>query len=344
LPKILILRFSSIGDIVLTTPVVRCLKKQLKDAEIHYLTKQSFAGIVNSNPYISKVYSITKDIDEVLPQLRAEKYDHIVDLHHNLRTAVVKSKLRVPATSFDKLNVKKWFLVNFKWNIMPNVHIVDRYMETVRSLGVHNDNEGLDYFIPQQNEVDVSLLFESGVKGNRTRDYVAFVIGAKHSTKQLPEEKIISICKKIDAPVVLLGGKEDADKGERIKAAAGDHVSNACGKFNLDQSASIVKQAAKVITHDTGLMHIAAAFKKQVISVWGNTVPEFGMYPYKPAEGSVLFEVKGLSCRPCSKIGYEKCPRGHFKCMNLISEDAVAAATLRFPPHLQAHTQSDTQS
>lgn len=325
MPKILITRFSSIGDIVLTTPVVRCLRRQLKDIEIHYLTKQAFAGILTSNPYISKVYSIAKDIDEVMPQLRAEKYDHIVDLHHNLRTAVVKSKLKAPSTSFNKLNLQKWLLVNFKWDLMPDVHIVDRYMEAVKPLGVIDDNEGLDYFIPPQHEVNVSELLSGGVKGNLTSAYIAFVIGAKHSTKQLPEEKIISICKKINSPIVLLGGKEDAEKGERIRSASVDHIFNACGKYTLDQSASIVKQAAKVITHDTGLMHIAAAFKKTIISVWGNTVPEFGMYPYKAAEGSVIFEVKGLSCRPCSKIGYAKCPRGHFKCMNLISEEAVAA-------------------
>jgi ADP-heptose:LPS heptosyltransferase len=301
------------------------MKRQLKDAEIHYLTKKAFAGIVSSNPNISKVYSIEKDIDEVMPQLRAEKYDHIVDLHHNLRTAVVKSKLRVPATTFNKLNLQKWLLVNFKLDRMPALHIVDRYMEAVNPLGVINDNEGLDYFIAPKNEIDVSSLGIGGAEGSRTPWYIAFVIGAKHNTKQLPEEKIISICRMINSPVVLLGGKEDAAKGGRIAAAAGAHVLNACGKYNLDQSASLVRQAKKVITHDTGLMHIAAAFKKNILSVWGNTVPEFGMYPYKPAEGSALFEVKGLSCRPCSKIGYAKCPRGHFKCMNLISEEAVAA-------------------
>ena len=329
MPKILVIRFSSIGDIVLTTPVVRCIKEQLKNAEVHYLTKGSFAGILSSNPNITKVFSISKHVNEVISQLRSENYDHVVDLHSNIRSAQVKLKLGKPSTTFDKLNVKKWLLVNFKWNILPPVHVIDRYMDTVKGLGVVNDNKGLDYFIPPADEVDPGSIRTAGGGTLKADQFIAFVIGAKHNTKQLPVEKIISICKGIKHPVVLLGGKEDAQKGETISLAAGPHVFNACGKFSLNQSASIVKQAGKVITHDTGLMHIASAFKKEIISVWGNTVPAFGMYPYLPGDNSSIIEVEGLSCRPCSKIGYPKCPQGHFKCMNLIDENAVIKAAER---------------
>lgn len=330
LSRILVIRFSSIGDIVLTTPVVRCIKQQLKDAEIHYLTKRSFAGMLVANPYISKVYSIDKHISEVIDRLKAENYDYVVDLHNNIRSSQVKMKLGKPSSTFNKLNVKKWLLVNLKWNLLPPVHVVDRYMDTVKELGVVNDNRGLDYFIPPEDEVNINDLELHDPAGTRTNaPYVAFVIGAKHSTKQLPVEKIIGICQKIKQPVVLLGGREDAENGAAVSSAAGAHVLNACGKFNLNQSASLVKQASKVITHDTGLMHIASAFKKEIISVWGNTVPALGMYPYLPADGSRIIEVKGLSCRPCSKIGYPKCPRGHFKCMNLIDEEQVIRAVGR---------------
>jgi ADP-heptose:LPS heptosyltransferase len=155
---------------------------------------------------------------------------------------------------------------------------------------------------------------------NHQKGYIGFVIGAKHFTKQLPVEKIISICKKINKPIILLGGKEDAARAEMIENAVGKNIFNACGKYNLNQSASLIKQATKVITHDTGLMHIAAAFKKEIISVWGNTVPAFGFTPYLPDPNSRMVEVKNLSCRPCSKIGYDKCPKGHFKCMMEIDE------------------------
>lgn len=308
--KILIIRFSSIGDIILTTPVLRCLKKQRPETEIHYLTKKAFGNLLENNPFVSKVHTIEKDVHEIIEILKQEDFDEIIDLHNNLRTLQTKLLLRKRSSTFKKLNFKKWLLVQFKLDVMPKLHVVDRYMDTVKHLGVKNDEQGLDYFIPAKDEVDLQTLPITYQQG-----YIGFVIGAKHFTKQLPVEKIISICKKINQPLVLLGGKEDRDRGEQIVAATGKSVYNACGIYNLNQSASLVKQATRIISHDTGLMHIAAAFKKEIISVWGNTVPALGFAPYKPAASSKIVEVQGLSCRPCSKIGYDKCPKGHFKCM-----------------------------
>jgi ADP-heptose:LPS heptosyltransferase len=315
--KILIIRFSSIGDIVLTTPVVRCLKLQLPDTEIHYLSKKSFQSILENNPYITKVHTIEKDIKEIADVLKKENFDCIVDLHNNLRSLHIKGILRKPATVFKKLNFKKWLLVNFKTNVMPAVHVVDRYMQTIEKFGIKNDQKGLDYFIPKKDEVSTQTFPVTHQNG-----YIGFVIGAKHFTKQLPIEKIISICKKLNQPIILLGGKEDAERGELISKAVGSAIYNACGVYNLNQSASIIRQATKIISHDTGLMHIAAAFQKEIISVWGNTVPAFGFSPYLPAPASKMVEVQGLSCRPCSKIGYDQCPKGHFKCMKEIDETA----------------------
>lgn len=312
--KILIIRFSSIGDIVLTTPVIRCLKQQLENAEIHYLTKRSFKGIVEHNPSISKVHVIEKNVSEVIAELKKENFDHIIDLHNNLRSWQVKLQLGKPSHAFKKMNFAKWRIVNFKAEIVLP-HIVERYLDTASSLGVRNDHKGLEYFIPVQDEISSAILPASHQKG-----YTAFVIGAKHFTKQLPVEKIISICSKMNSPIVLLGGKEDADRAAKTEAEVGPMIFNACGKYNLNQSASFIRQAEKVISHDTGLMHIAAAFHKQIFSVWGNTVPAFGFTPYLPAEGSKIVEVTGLSCRPCSKIGYDHCPKGHFKCMKDINE------------------------
>ncbi len=328
--KILIIRFSSIGDIVLTTPVVRCLQQQL-DAEIHYLTKQSFHPVLVANPYINRIITIQKKVNEVLPFLNSEKYDIIIDLHRNLRSLQVKLKLGVKSYSFDKLNFEKWLMVNFKINRLPKVHIVDRYLAAVKKLGIVNDGKGLDYFIMKDDELIInSAEFTARVSTlpsfNASTRFIAFVIGAAHATKRLPIEKIIMICNKIQHPIILLGGPEDAERGAIIAKVAGNHVINACGKLKLNQSASVVQQAWKVITHDTGLMHIAAAFNKDIISVWGNTIPEFGMYPYYPAgkDHNITFEVNNLPCRPCSKIGYEKCPQGHFKCMYQIDEIKMA--------------------
>lgn len=330
--KILILRFSSIGDIVLTTPVIRCLATQLPEAEVHYCTKKAFAGILQENPYLRKVHTLEGSLNALIKQLKAEKFDFIVDLHNNLRTRIIKSRLGVKSKSFNKLNFEKWLMVNLKINRLPNRHIVDRYLDTVAELGVKNDQLGLDYFIPEKDEVPLDWLPEAF-----REKYVAFVIGGQHATKQLPLTRMIELCDKINKPVILLGGKDDAALAEKIEAfflrrQEGEAyeeglkelnkktlIYNACGKFNLNQSASLVRQAAYVFSHDTGLMHIAAAFKRTIFSIWGNTIPEFGMYPYRTK--FLIFEKKGLKCRPCSKIGYKKCPKGHFLCMNGITFD-----------------------
>lgn len=222
--------------------------------------------------------------------------------------------------SFNKINFQKWLIVNFKIDKLPQKHIVDRYFETIRKLKVENDEAGLDYFISQVDEKAIEQLPVSHHSG-----YIAFVIGAKHNTKKLPVEKIISICKKINYPVVLIGGKEDEAQGNLICESLAEKIFNACGKFTINQSAAMIKHAHTVITHDTGFMHIAAAFKKKIISVWGNTIPEFGMYPYMTEE-SVIAEVENLYCRPCSKIGFDKCPKGHFRCMTEVDEDEIVKA------------------
>ncbi|UOG74011.1 glycosyltransferase family 9 protein [Hymenobacter tibetensis] len=349
--KILILRFSSIGDIVLTTPVIRAVKQQVSGALVHYCTKPAYRSIIEPNPYVDKVHYLTGSLNELVAELRAEQFDFVVDLHHNLRTSLLKAQLGVKSASFNKLNWRKWLLVQFKMNTMPRVHIVDRYLGAAAQLGVKNDGKGLDYFIPEAEEVDLTTLPAPFQRG-----YVAFAIGAQHATKRLPVERIIELCGLLRRPVVLLGGPEDESTGHVIELAFDkqaaisppaaqripdspyyfpkQHASsnqptvifNACGRFSLNQSASLVRQAQLVVSHDTGLMHIAAAFRKEIFSVWGNTVPEFGMYPYR-TEFRIL-EVQNLPCRPCSKIGYEKCPQGHFRCMRDIKFNLDLPQTL----------------
>ncbi len=316
--KFLIIRFSSIGDIVLTTPVIRNLKQQAKGAEVHFLTKLQYRNILENNPYVDKIHILDKSINDLVIELRREHFHYVIDLHNNLRTARVKLHLHTITFSFNKLNVEKWLMVNFKKNKLPKKHIVDRYMETIRFFIEENDQKGLDYYIPQNDEVSLESLPTGFSEG-----YIAFAIGAQHATKRLPEEKIISICRKIDKSIILLGDKNDKTIAEKVHTALGDKIYNACGIYSLNQSASLVRQAKLVISHDTGLMHIAAAFKKQIISIWGNTIPEFGMYPYLSGEGSEIFEVKNLKCRPCTKIGFKRCPKKHFKCMMDIDEDKI---------------------
>ena len=337
--KFLIIRFSSIGDIVLTTPVVRCLKKQVATAEVHYLTKASYQSILSSNPYIDKIHLLNDRLENVIETLQQEDFDYVIDLHHNLRTMKVKRALKKKSFSFSKLNIEKWLLTALKINRMPNTHIVDRYLETLKSFGVKNDGAGLDYFIP-----DTEMVKENDIPASHQAGYIGLVIGAAYFTKRYPVQKWQSLCQSVQHPIILMGGPEDKEQGDLIAAVDKVKIYNACGKFSLNESADLVRRAKLIVSNDTGLMHIASAFKRPVISLWGNTVPEFGMYPYygenfikaSTQNSSELklpyemMEVNGLSCRPCSKIGYKKCPKGHFKCMELIDPQEVEKKLYEF--------------
>lgn len=329
LKKILLIRFSSIGDIVLVSPVIRALKTQT-GCQLHVLTKQAYVGLYRENPYVDVVHGFSGSLREVIPALREENFDFVVDLHKNLRSFRIKQALKKPWAAFPKLNFEKWLLVNFKVNRLPKQHIVDRYFEAVAPLGVKPDGKGLDYFIAENDFVhlaDFPPLKENG--------YVGFVIGGQHATKIFPVEKAAAVIDRLPWPVVLLGGSDDRMAGDKIKELCSKQdVLNACGKLRVGQSASLVRQAGLIITNDTGLMHMAAAFNKPIISIWGNTVPEFGMIPYEPEnpERVVLAQVEGLKCRPCSKIGYSKCPKGHFKCMLGQDEDFIVDQAFKLFP------------
>ncbi|MFN0033029.1 MAG: glycosyltransferase family 9 protein [Flavobacteriales bacterium] len=314
--RILVIRFSSIGDIVLTTPVVRRLKQQLDgEIEVHYLTKKKFATLLEANPCITQIHTIEKSVQEVMPQLEALELNYIIDLHNNIRSRIVKRKLKSLSFTFHKLNFKKWLWVNFGWNAMPNVHVVDRYLETIKAFSTTDDGRGLDYYIP-----DGAALKEDALPATHRNGYVAWAIGGMHIGKKMSKEKIAAVCKLVSKPIVLLGGKEDEEDGNYIAQQAGEHVTSAAGKLTWHESASLLRDAALVVTGDTGMMHIASAFGKKIISLWGCTVPGLGMSPYRPHADSVILEPAGRKRRPCSKLG-NRCKYGEEKrCIEQIAD------------------------
>lgn len=315
--KILVIRFSSIGDILLTTPVLRCLHLQI-GAKVHFLTKAPYSELVACNPYVEKVFAVKALDDEVLTKLRSEEYDAVVDLHKNLRSFRVTAALRKRTFRLKKLNFQKWLLVNFKWDRLPRVSIVKRYLAAAEPLGIKDDGLGLDFFFPGELP---SLPLDIPDR------FAVFAIGAAHQTKRLLFGKMMEILEGINGNVVLIGGASEKKDGDALVAALpGGRIKNLCGCLSLTESAMVIQKSKVVLTLDTGMMHLAAAFQKNVISVWGSTVPAFGMFPYfgKNVNRSTIFEVSDLPCRPCSKIGFQKCPKGHFKCMELHPAPLIA--------------------
>lgn len=318
--NVLILRFSSIGDIVLTTPIIRSLKEAIPDCNIHYFTKPAFEPILKHNPYIDHIHLLEKPLGPQLKRLKELGFDHILDLHHNLRTLRIKWALNVPTHSFDKKNIAKYRMVRTHKTDPPIAHIVERYGATLDGLEVKLDQKGLDVFLPDGMEKWAKENVDKQKFGSDSLP-LAVVLGANFKTKRWLVEHFVTTLNEFKKPVVLIGGPDALEEAAQLVDELSIPVWDAVGKFNLLESAAIMKQCHAVLAHDTGFMHIAAAFNMKVFSLWGSTVPEFGMTPYRTEH--YLLENKSISCRPCSKLGHKDCPKGHFDCMALLSPNYV---------------------
>jgi heptosyltransferase-2 len=297
--KILVIRFSAIGDILLTFPVVEALQYKYPTAEIHFLTKPSNKPVLDLLSSKVQPRFLQESLLETANQLRGERYDLVIDLHNNLRTFLLQLlMLKGSWNRFRKLNFQKWLFTSFKWNTLPKVHVVERYAQAA-----------------SVNPISVTLAVNNAnhVVESLPSNYVAWVLGATFSTKQYPLSKLIETIERLDMPIVLLGGDKENLLASSLHAHFPSLISYV-GKTSLSEAALVLSKAKVVVTNDTGLMHLAAFYAKPMVCIWGNTVPAFGMYPYQSAP---VFhaQVSDLSCRPCSKIGHNTCPKGHFQCM-----------------------------
>jgi ADP-heptose:LPS heptosyltransferase len=325
--RLLFIRFSSIGDIVFTTPAIRCAKQQIPGVEIHFLTKASMKAVTEANPYIDQFHYFDKDLQATINHLKTCKFDYIIDLHKNYRTYQIQKALGIPSLSYKKLSLQKFLLTKLHLNYMPDRHIVDRSIDALSSLGVVNDDKGLDYFIPQDTLLKANALPDAFAAG-----YIALVIGASYATKKLPVPALQNLCHKIPYPIVLIGGNEDQEEGAAVEAINPIKIFNACGKFNLHESAILVKQARTVISHDTGFLYIACAFHKKTVAIWGATSPALQVEPYYPTNTNSYFNsiVTNLPCQPCSNYGTKHCPQGHFACMKQQDLQSIADKAIAY--------------
>lgn len=311
--KILIIRFSSIGDIVLCTPIIRLLKTAFPHSTIDFLTKHRFSSILDNNPYLNSVYSW--DDTESLKQLKKNDYTLIVDLHSNLRSFLVKSIFwYVPSVSLSKKSLQKWLFVKTKWPIFRVSNIVKREVDLLKPFGIDWDNLGLDV-LPKEPMEHLGLVEE----------FLVIALGGTYKTKQMPMEIVASIIQNSTVPVVLIGGEAEKSAAQSICLQVSNNVLNLTGKLSILESAEVMKRAKWVISGDTGMAHIAAAMATNLTVVWGNTSTHFGMVPPAKAGKVVLnVEAQNLSCHPCSKLGFDECPKGHFQCMKGHNGERIA--------------------
>lgn len=317
--RFLILCFGSASEVLLTTPVIRCLKKQVEGAELQYVVRKTHAPLLEFNPYLHKIHVLEDNLGKLIKQLQEEGFDYIIDLQRDLRSEMIKLRLRLMSFDIARTSLKLWIRVRLGIDLMPDKHWTDQCFDILKAFDVVDDNRGLDYFIPDHEEVKAGQLPREFRNG-----FVAFIMEAGYQTRKLPVEMIAIICSMIHYPVILIGELEDKQDGEIVRHTPGTLVWNGCGKYTFRQSASLIRQSRLVITHDTGMMHVAAAFGQLIISIWGNTISGFGMAPYLAHKDSRIFEVNGLRCRPCTMKGYKACPKKHFRCMRNIEVKELA--------------------
>lgn len=293
------------GDVVITSPVVRCIKEQL-GAEIHFVTNKKYSDLFKYNPYVDHVIEAGTDLNTVKKDLIMENYDLVVDLHKSIKSTRLSIGLGCPVIKYDKLNVKKWLAVYTPWDMLPeSTHLVDRYFEALAPIGIVNDGKGLDFYLRPNIKTPTSL----------PSSYEVLVLGATYYTKRIPTPIANKIIANTSRPVILIGGEDVSDQANELSDITG--VVNQVGKLSIQESAYVLSKATMIHTGDTGMMHIAAALRCNITVYWGNTYPKFGMYPYQGTTDTNTITNKevNIGCRPCSKLGHNKCPKGHFACM-----------------------------
>ena len=314
--RILIVRLSSLGDILLSTPLIRSIKKMFPHVKIDYLLREEYKDVLINNPYINKLFLFKRNDSNYIPdELSSNSYDLVIDLQNNFRSAGIRKKLKTSnLKTFNKRTLDKLLLVNFKINrLKDSGQIPERYAESVD--GFNLDGDGLDLFTGN----------ETASINGREKDYIGFAPGSRHFTKTWPEDYYINLGKKLNdegKTTVLFGGKEDKKVCGKISKSIPGSI-DFSNDNNLLFTAVNMKECKAVVCNDSGLMHTACAIKVPVLAFFGSTVREFGFTPYrnknfKPGAYQPLAEIlenKTLSCRPCTHIGRNNCPKKHFKCM-----------------------------
>ncbi|MGB2958433.1 MAG: lipopolysaccharide heptosyltransferase II [Bacteroidota bacterium] len=342
--KTLIVRFSSVGDVVLSSLLVRVFRRRFPHAQIDYLVKAEFAGLVRVNPNISRVIELPagatfSDLRNIRKRILASGYDLIVDIHDSLRSRYVSLGAR-RVVRIRKRKLARFLLVRLKWNVYASFGgapgVAERYLEPVRPLGVTNDGEGLEVFLEDRDHEKAETILRVS-KVSPEAAIIGIAPSARHANKQWPGERFaetaLTLLRDPKATCILLGSAEERERCtaimQRVISAAPDaRIINVAGSLSLTEAAALMDRCSLVISNDSGLMHIAAARKRKVVALFGPTVRQFGFFPY--GTDSIVLERNGLACRPCTHIGRSSCPKRHFRCLEDIEPDHVVKSVEQF--------------
>jgi len=313
--KILIIRFNSIGDIVLTSPVIRALDEE--GYEVHYLSKKSYRTLLLNNPRVKKHFSFDDDLKEVIRLLKVEGYVYVIDLHNNFRSKKVSRELRVSTYVLKKYPVRLFLMTQLHLASRQQEHIVDKFMNVIAPILTEKSKPQVEFYISGDAVEKVDSL-------SLPDQYISISVGAAFATKQIPVLLLKKVIDEVNIPIVLLGGQDDVAKAKVLKDHNPDQIINLCGDLNIEASAEVIRKSAVLLSGDTGLMHIAAALDINIVAIYGSTHPILGYTPYyNDDNSSIIVENNQLNCRPCTKQGRDTCPKGHFKCMKDLDSSSI---------------------
>jgi heptosyltransferase-2 len=330
-PNVLAVRFSSIGDVLLTTPLLRAIRHRHPAARITVLTKQAYAPLLSHNPHIERVIGIApgRSLTSVAAELRAGQHTHRLDLHDSLRTRMLRALVPGRWRTYPKHRLVRSLLIYTKHNRYRDRRpVAERYFSAARGLDVAPDGKPPDFVLGVEAEREAGNWLTS-VSGGRGRSIIAVAPGAAHATKRWPLEHWQALIRRLVAEgfdVAIVGGPDDAPIGEELSRGSDGRVASAVGAFGLQGTGALLRRSAALVSGDTGVMHMATAVGTPVVALFGPTVEAFGFFPYTN-RASVL-ELP-LSCRPCSSKGSARCPLGHHRCMIDVAPEMVYRTVCR---------------
>ncbi len=321
------------GDVLLTTPLIRALRERHPEARITFVTKTAFTSLVSDNPRIAAVigYDPATSLGALADRLKAEKFSHQLDLHGNLRSRMLRLMVGGSWSGYPKHRLARAWLIRTKQDRYRDRRpVAERYFDAAQSLEVTPSGQPLEFFVRREAmEGAQQFLKERGL--GQDRPLIAICPGAQHPTKRWllrHWQHLVTQLTTTGSDVVILGGPAERQLGDDVAAAGVENAGNAAGLFDFPGSAALLKLARRAVSGDTGLMHLATAVQTPVVALFGPTVRQFGFYPYG---GRATVLERPLPCRPCSAMGGPKCPLGHHRCLIDIRPDEVFDAIRRLP-------------
>ena len=318
--KILILRLSSLGDILLASPLLKEIKNRFPDCLIDFVIKKEFVQAIEFNPNINNILLYeANNVNSLKKKFKSVNYDYILDLQNNFRSRQLLKGMKSQVYKFKKPTFKKFLLVHFKINLLKDkVSIAQHYVNSFPL--IKTTDLQLDFHYPKEKDAEADSIFPRNLKDKKI---IGICPGSKHFTKRYPSElfaKVIKNLSLMNYSVLLFGGRDDEEICALL-ALDNSAIINFQNNNDLYLTSALMKKCSAVISNDSALMHLSCALNIPTAVIFGSTVSEFGFFPLN--KKSVIIESKKLNCRPCTHIGRKECPKGHFKCMNDISPDMV---------------------